>query len=59
MAGKYQVDGFDGNDVYEYNGCVFHGCPDCTEPDDHVPGSRKKMKDAYQEFQDNLGQLMT
>ena len=43
MAAKFQVDGLDGNNVYEYNGCVFHGCPDCTEPDDHVPGSGMKM----------------
>ena len=52
MAGKYQVDGLDGKDVYEYNGCIFHGCPTCTDPDDYVPGSRKRMKDAYQQFQD-------
>ena len=52
MAGKYQVDGPDGKDVYEYSGCIFHGCPTCTDPDDYVPGSKKRMKDAYQQFQD-------
>ena len=52
MAGKYQIDGLDEMDVYEYNGCIFHGCPACTDPDDYVPGSRKRMKDAYQQFQD-------
>ena len=55
--GKNSVDGLDGDDVYEYNGCVFHGCPDCTEPDDCVPGSTKKMKDAYQEYLDKRQDL--
>lgn len=24
-----KVDGFDGTHVYEFNGCYFHGCPEC------------------------------
>ena len=52
FTGKHQVDGLDGKDVCEYNGCIFHGCPTCTDADDYVPGSRKRMKDAYQQFQD-------
>ena len=52
--GRYQVDGYDlhTRTVYEYNGCVFHGCPSCTQPDDHVPGSRKKMQNAFKEYRE-------
>ena len=31
--GNYNVDGYDSetNTVYEFNGCFFHGCPNCYE----------------------------
>ena len=33
---KYYVDGFSKrtNTVYEFNGCEFHGCPKCKDPED-------------------------
>jgi len=33
-VGKYRVDGYnrDSNTVFEYNGCFYHGCPQCFEP---------------------------
>jgi hypothetical protein len=36
---KYKVDGFDKNNktVYEYYGCIFHGCPTCYLPSDINP----------------------
>ncbi|XP_055352832.1 uncharacterized protein LOC129598801 [Paramacrobiotus metropolitanus] len=52
--GRYFVDGFDKETqtVYEYNGCVFHGHPFCTEENDVVPYSKKKMREVYEEFQE-------
>ena len=31
LLGKFRVDGFDpvSNTVYEFHGCIFHGCPTC------------------------------
>jgi hypothetical protein len=37
--GKYIADGFDQekNTVYEFNGCLFHGCRKCYKPEDINP----------------------
>ena len=50
--GKYFVDGLDALQkvVYEYNGCVFHGCPTCQNPEDAVPFSDTRMKEAFELF---------
>ncbi len=51
--GRYYVDGFDSVNkiVYEYNGCVFHGCPACQEPEDTTPFSDMTMAEAYESFE--------
>ncbi|XP_055354335.1 uncharacterized protein LOC129599985 [Paramacrobiotus metropolitanus] len=50
---EYFVDGYDRftNTVYEYNGCVFHGHPDCTNATDRSPLSNKTMQEVYEEYQ--------
>ncbi|XP_055353927.1 uncharacterized protein LOC129599656 [Paramacrobiotus metropolitanus] len=50
--GRYFVDGLDEETqtVYEYNGCVFHGHPACTDENDVVPYSKKKMREVYEEY---------
>ncbi|XP_055357527.1 uncharacterized protein LOC129602520, partial [Paramacrobiotus metropolitanus] len=57
--GPYYVDGYDAvtRTVYEYNGCVFHGHPECTEPQDRSPFSRKLMRDVYEEYVDRVRYL--
>ena len=33
---SYKVDGFSGNTVFEYNGCIWHGCPQCFPTGDTI-----------------------
>ncbi|XP_055347986.1 uncharacterized protein LOC129595097 [Paramacrobiotus metropolitanus] len=49
---RYFVDGFDPDTktVYEYNGCVHHGHPECTNEDDRAPFSLKKMSEVYEQW---------
>lgn len=46
--GRYFVDGYDDESktVFEYNGDVFHGCPEHTEQTDKVPFSHITMAEA-------------
>ncbi|XP_055353302.1 uncharacterized protein LOC129599174 [Paramacrobiotus metropolitanus] len=57
--GPYYVDGYDAGPrtVYEYNGCLFHGHPECTEEEDRSPFSRKKMSEVYEEYLDRVRYL--
>ncbi|XP_054279031.1 uncharacterized protein LOC128997416 [Macrosteles quadrilineatus] len=32
-----KVDGFDGRNIYEFQGCYWHGCPKCFPYDRHAP----------------------
>lgn len=43
------VDGFypDNNVVFEFHGCLWHGCPVCYSPEDANPITKKSMKDLY------------
>jgi G:T-mismatch repair DNA endonuclease (very short patch repair protein) len=46
---KYNVDGYDPetNTVYEFNGCYYHGCNICYQPEDINPSSGKSMGELY------------
>ena len=48
--GKYKVDGFDRleNNIYEFYGCFWHGCPFCFNPEDTNPKTHKKFKDMFE-----------
>jgi Zn ribbon nucleic-acid-binding protein len=48
---NYKVDGYCAktNTVYEFNGCIFHGCPMCHNPNDISPINKKIYKHLYQE----------
>lgn len=52
--GRYFVDGLDehSNTIYQYNGCVFHGHPECKEEDDQVPFRNITMKGAFEEWEE-------
>ncbi|KAJ8018898.1 putative DNA polymerase [Holothuria leucospilota] len=44
----YRVDGFHGNHVYEFYGCIWHGCPTCRPNREAcVPGSDVTMEETY------------
>lgn len=47
----YRVDGWceETKTVYEYNGCIWHGCPKCFSPEDINPVTKRKMEDHYRE----------
>ena len=47
--GKYKVDGYDKqtNTVYEFYGCVYHGCPKCYKTTDLTPFSGRTMDSLY------------
>jgi hypothetical protein len=47
---KYNVDGYDKetNTVYEFNGCLFHGCPKCYLSNDINPLTGDKMDILYE-----------
>ena len=40
--------------VYEYNGCVFHGHPDCTDEEDRIPFGNLTMREAYKAWETRL-----
>ncbi len=46
--GKYKVDGLDGNTVFEFNGCAWHGCKKCYPVRDEILPSKKTAEEAYQ-----------
>ncbi|KAJ8019801.1 putative DNA polymerase [Holothuria leucospilota] len=45
---QYRVDGFHGDRIWEFYGCVWHGCPTCrTNRESCVPGSDVTMEEAF------------
>ena len=47
--GNYLADGFDEQTVYEFYGCLWHGCPTCFRRRDlAVPGTADSVESAYQ-----------
>ena len=59
QIGRYFVDGYDEHlkTAFEYNGDVFHGCPEHTEPTDRVPFSHSTMAEAYAYHQEKAAFL--
>ena len=60
--GRYNVDGYDNETktVYEFNGCLFHGCPKCYNPNDINPLTGDKMNVLYEKTikkESNLKQM--
>ena len=50
LGKKYSVDGFceETNTVFEFYGCVYHGCPSCFDGrNDHPFHSQREMTSAY------------
>ena len=51
-ATAYSVDGFDAetNTVYEFHGCLFHGCPKChpNRDDKHYCSPDRTLEELYQ-----------
>ncbi|XP_055336280.1 uncharacterized protein LOC129586839 [Paramacrobiotus metropolitanus] len=49
--GQYFVDGYSAatNTVFEFHGCWFHGCPECTAPDTIHPFRNLAMSKIYEE----------
>lgn len=47
---RYNVDGYDkeSNTIYEFNGCLFHGCLKCYSPNDINPLTGDKMEVLYE-----------
>ncbi|XP_071850632.1 uncharacterized protein [Apostichopus japonicus] len=58
VLAEYKVDGFQNDTVYEFHGCVWHGCPRCY-PDrtKQVPGSSFTMADAFIKTQTKMNHL--
>ena len=52
--GKYKVDGYSEEDhsVYEFNGCFYHGCPKCFNPDTINPKTNVPMYELYTRTQE-------
>ena len=46
---NYRADGYCSynNTIYEFNGCLYHGCPQCFDQDDINPVSKKSYGDLY------------
>jgi len=44
-----KVDGYDATTrtCYEFNGCLFHGCPHCYAPESINPFNKQNMSDLY------------
>lgn len=41
--GPYYVDGICENTVYEFNGCYYHGCPNCYDKNTQILGSSSEI----------------
>jgi hypothetical protein len=50
---RIEVDGYDSTTktAYEFQGCVYHGCPKCTRAERRVPNKGKTYGDLYAETQ--------
>ena len=48
----YKVDGFhpQSNTVFEFAGCFYHGCPNCTRPDARFPLNNLTFRDLNVKF---------
>ena len=46
---EYKVDGWEDESmtVYEFHGCIYHGCPRCYNPDTFNPLKNELMKETY------------
>jgi hypothetical protein len=49
-VGNFFIDGVNAETgtFYEYNGCVMHGCPKCTNPEDRTPFQQISMAEAFE-----------
>ncbi len=54
-----KVDGFDceTRTVYQFQGCFFHGCPDCYYPKTQNPVNKKTMGELYEKTNNHCRQL--
>ena len=54
-----KVDGFcqSSNTVYEFQGCFWHGCPDCYKPDVINNKNQSDMKTLYNKTQDKNNKI--
>ena len=59
IKNKFNVDGYDKetNTVYEYHGCLWHGCPICYDSEDINPLSGNKMCDLYKKTIDRVSKI--
>ena len=57
--GPYKVDGLCEKTVFEFNGCVYHGCPRCYRNRELRPpgGGTGTMEDRYQQTLDKQAEL--
>ncbi|XP_029561594.1 uncharacterized protein LOC115157467 [Salmo trutta] len=55
VDGYTQIDGVEA--VFEYNGCFFHGCKSCFEPQALCVLTQKTFGEMYLEFQDKCESL--
>ena len=55
----YKVDGFhpQSNTVFEFAGCFYHGCPNCTRPDARFPLNNLTFRDLNVKFANTIGYL--
>ena len=51
---NYKADGYceKTNTIYEFHGCIYHGCPKCFNKNDTSPITHTKYKDLYQKTMD-------
>ena len=62
LGKKYHVDGFceETGTVYEFYGCVYHGCPLCfDQTNDHPFHNDRKLEDVYRETIEREERLRT
>ena len=47
---SFKVDGWDdkSSTVYEFHGCIFHGCPKCYAPDTFNPLKNETMQQTFE-----------
>lgn len=50
----YKVDGYhqESETILEFYGCLFHGCPECYDPDCKSPVGNETMRELYQKTLD-------
>ncbi|CAF1118845.1 unnamed protein product, partial [Brachionus calyciflorus] len=59
QVGKYRIDGYEqtSNSYYEFNGCLFHGCPKCFKSDTFNSFKQESMGTTHEKHSKRIREI--